>query len=147
MNQRKYILRAVLILAFATVGYLFVKKLNVKPADTLEQDRTVAGNIVEPVNDEILEQGKKAFQEKCVACHPVHKADGDRLTSVFQKGFWDSNEKIAQYLRKPEMFTEEEYIKKLMRVFDLKKPHIQFPTISDEEVKAIFQYVMESTRH
>ncbi|OJW04870.1 MAG: hypothetical protein BGO52_20465 [Sphingobacteriales bacterium 44-61] len=143
MGQQKHILHAALILGLAAIGYLLIRKLSSIQSVAPEQENVLSHDKA-GMDEELFIEGKTVFWAKCTVCHPIHKNDGDRLIASIQNDFWSSTEKIAQYLRAPEMFREEEYIKRLMEKFGTKTPHLKFPAISDREVKAIYLYVTES---
>ena len=140
VNQQKYILSAILVLAIAAVTYWAFKKFpkekdaeNIstiidydKPADTLSY---------------IAADGKRIFISNCASCHNVFKdGTGPRLAQVTERGPWKDSKKLYKYIRESASFQKNKYIDSLRNVYGVSY-HIEFSDLNDNEIMAILQYI------
>ena len=139
MNQKKYIMSAVLLIVVGAAIYFGLKKFPL--GKDVENPSTII-DYDEPIDS--LSQsrldGKMLFMSKCASCHIVFKnATGPALFGVNERGPWKDSVKLYKYIRQPESFGKNKYIDSLRQVYG--SNHMGFPDLTNEEIKSILRYI------
>ena len=144
MNQRKYLVYAVLIIFLLTGMYFIAQKFyNFKSTDT----SSVVIDYEEPTDSlpKASAYGKDLFMSKCASCHSIFKdMTGPALSEVVERGPWKDSSKLYNYIRNPESIINNKYIDTLRMKFG--SHHLGFPDLTDAEIKAILNHIRFENR-
>jgi cytochrome c2 len=139
MNQRKYIMYAILLVVVGGVIFLVSKRFT--SSKNFENPSTIIdfAKTVDSSHDHNVD-GKSLFLTKCASCHNlIRDMAGPALAEIRDRGSWSDSKRLYNYIRHPESLDRNKYIDSLRKVYGTK--HLAFPELSDEEIKAILSYL------
>lgn len=143
MNQRKYIISAVLVLLFGTAIYFGFKKLS-QGKDVEHPEKNI--DMDEPVDTLIQSQqrGKMLFMSKCASCHHIFKdLTGPVLAGVTDR--WPNKKELFAFIRNPAaVMARNSYARKQKLKFRSMMP--LFPDLTDKEIQDILNYIVSQER-
>lgn len=89
-------------------------------------------------------KGKTLFMSKCASCHNLIKdMTGPALTGFLQRGPWSDRKNLYAWIRDPAGFMKKnEYTRELQAKYKITMT--AFPGITDEEVNAICDYILQT---
>jgi len=143
MNQRNYIVYAVLLLVVIAGAYLVVQKFS--GTKIVEDNSTKVIDYDEPVDavSQSKAVGKSLFNSRCASCHHYFKdATGPALYGITERGPWSDSIKLYKYIRYPNSLGLSNYIDSLRKVYG--SNHIGFPDLSDIQIKSILEFINSS---
>ncbi len=140
MNQRKYLVYAVLLLLVVAGGYFVVQKFSQTKIVENSSPRIIDYEKRVDSLQKGLSVGKTLFMSKCASCHSIFKdGTGPALLGVTQRGPWKDSVKLYKYIRMPESFGKNNYIDSLRRNYGSNQ--MAFPKLSNFEIKSILEYI------
>jgi cytochrome c2 len=140
MDQRKYIVYAVLLLLVIAGAYFAFKKFS--QTKVVEDSSSKIIDYYGPVDSlaGFQQNGKMLFMSKCASCHNIFRdGTGPALLGVAQRGPWMDSLKLYQYIRKPESFGKSDYIDSLRKMYGSNQ--MAFPELSKIEIRSILEFI------
>jgi mono/diheme cytochrome c family protein len=91
MNQKKYIMSAVLVLVVGFIIYIGFKKIP-PGKDVVNPENIIDNNKTIDTLTQSQQNGKMLFMGKCATCHAIFKNDGDisRLLGFTEREPWNT---------------------------------------------------------
>ena len=144
MDQRKYLVYAVLIILVGIGAYFIIKSLS--QTKRAENSSAKIIDYDKPVDSLTKSQldGKMLFIEKCAACHAIFKNDGDlsRLLDFTEREPWNKRQNVYDFIRNPAAFMKKnEYARNLKKIYG--SMMTAFPELTNEEIDAICDYIKQ----
>lgn len=143
MNQIRYLVTASLLLLVSFLLVSTVHKLSSAPWVKTNQPNTVI-DYIEPArsNTTANSEGKNLFQSNCQTCHSLDKTvTGPALRGVEARGPWTNRKNLLMWVKNPATtISKFDYTKRLAAEFQ-EQIMPSFPTLTDKQIEAIFDYV------
>ena len=144
MNQRKYLVYAVLILLAGTILFLIIQKLGktkiVETSSTIIDYDVPIDSLSKPQNE-----GKMIFMSKCASCHAIFRdATGPALAGITERRPWVDSSNLYSYIRTPKKFDKNDYVQKLRKLYG--SNHLGFPDLTNEEIRSILIFIKMSEK-
>lgn len=149
INQGRYIIQAFLILAVGTV-ILFPFK-NFSFSDISNPSTSTVepwcGTQNDPPMTPSIEKGKLLFNSNYGACHTVYgEMAGPGLRDFEERGPWKDRKKLYEWVRNPAKFKLTDPYTQALGKQSMANMQA-FPTLSDEEIDAIADYINYVSRN
>ena len=138
INQGRYIISAILICFLVAIGILFSKffEKNVFHNNDNRTVTTIDTFIISRTSE--IEQGRTLFNTNCGKCHHAFNPEFP-LSETIQHDQWRDSLKLIEYIRFPEHFEDDPYVKGLRKVWESRHP--SFPELSFDNTRFIIQYL------
>jgi cytochrome c1 len=139
MDQRKYIISAMLLLVIGGLIYLGLKK-NTQSKDVENSYRIIDNNVVDTLTGS-QRNGEILYMDNCASCHGgFRKADDPGLLFAGMESRWPDKKELFAFIRNP-----EEVMKRNVYARELKNKYgaamTAFPNLSNEEIQNILDYI------
>jgi hypothetical protein len=144
MQQLRYISTAVFFIFLIVVTAVVVSRLFVTMPPDISQSPAAMyqQSITDRENKEFI-AGKELYEKKdCRTCHRVTGLYSDLFVGSIKREYWTSVNKIASFLRNPESFSNETYLRSMWDKYGMSWPHRSYPDITDEQMNLMYKYIV-----
>jgi mono/diheme cytochrome c family protein len=144
-RQINYIFSAIGILV-AGFGVLFILKIIFTSTVESESSNYIdeeKSTVSYTLSDKAV-KGQDIFMRKCASCHALLKnMTGPSLKSAISNEQWSDRKKLYAWIRDPVSFMKNDaYTQRLKKEYG--SMMAAFPTITDEEIEAIVEFIKSS---
>jgi mono/diheme cytochrome c family protein len=146
MEQIKYILYSVLILAGTALTYAVMKP--VFQSEWVAAPATVVDGDTAPAKAATVKNtaGKNLFSANCQTCHAIAKdLTGPALANVESKGPWTNRENLVKWVKNPAAFIPTTPYTTALAAQYNGQVMPSFPQLSNQEINQIFDYISEAS--
>ena len=139
MNQRKYLVYAVLLLLVVAGGYFVIQKFS--QTKIVENYSLRIIDYEERVDSlsKLVRDGKMFFMRMCASCHHIFK-DGFTGALIGVEFRWPEKKELFAFIRNPAAVTARNaYARKLKEKSVVMMT--AFPDLTDKEIQTILDYI------
>lgn len=145
MQQFRYISTAALLILLIAITVAVTSRLfATRPSDISQSPAAVyQQSLVDKAKEEFI-AGKVLFEgNNCNTCHRLTGTHSEFFIANVQNEYWTSVNKIADFLRHPDRYLDDPYIKERAMKYGV-KIHIPFPDITDEQMRLMYMYIVNA---